>query len=46
LIDRGVSKDREKARTLLNEALESYERIGMPRHIEMTQTILARVAGR
>jgi tetratricopeptide (TPR) repeat protein len=40
LIDRGVSKDREKARTLLNEALESYERIGMPRHIEMTQSLL------
>jgi tetratricopeptide (TPR) repeat protein len=42
LIDRAAPGDREKAQTLLNEALQSYERIGMPRHIEMTQTRLAR----
>jgi hypothetical protein len=30
LIDRAAPGDREKALTLLNEALESYERIGMP----------------
>jgi hypothetical protein len=46
LIDRSAVSDREKAQTLLNEALESYERIGMPRHVEMTQTLLARAAGR
>jgi tetratricopeptide (TPR) repeat protein/uncharacterized membrane protein len=40
LLDRAAIGDREKARMLLNEALHSYERIGMPRHIEMTQTLL------
>ena len=38
--------DREKAQTLLDEALESYERIGMPRHVEMTQTLLDETADR
>ena len=42
LIDRSAAGDREKAPTLLNQALQSYERIGMPRHVEMTQTLLAR----
>jgi hypothetical protein len=42
LLDRGAPGDREKAQTLLREALETYTRIGMPRHIEMTQTLLAR----
>jgi len=27
---------------VIREALESYERIGMPRHIEMTRVLLAR----
>jgi eukaryotic-like serine/threonine-protein kinase len=40
LIDRAASGDREKASTLLGEALESYTQIGMPRHIEMTRTLL------
>jgi eukaryotic-like serine/threonine-protein kinase len=35
LLDRAASGDREKARALLNEALESYTHIGMPRHIAM-----------
>ena len=35
LIDRAARGDREKARTLIDEALESYTRIGMPRHIDM-----------
>ena len=43
LIDRAATGDREKAKTLLNQALESYERIGMPRHIEMTHAFLARL---
>jgi hypothetical protein len=36
--------DRERAQTLLREALESYTQIGMPRHIEMTQALLDRAA--
>jgi tetratricopeptide (TPR) repeat protein len=42
LIDRAAPGDREKARTLLSEALESYQRIGMPRHIEITRTLMER----
>jgi hypothetical protein len=42
LRDRAAPGDREKARTLLNEALETYTLIGMPRHIEMTQALLGR----
>jgi hypothetical protein len=44
LIDRAAPGDREKAQRLLVEALETYTRIGMPRHIEMTQTLLDRAA--
>jgi hypothetical protein len=40
LLDRAAPGDREKAQTLLDEALESYTQIGMPRHIEMTQALL------
>jgi tetratricopeptide (TPR) repeat protein len=46
LIDRAAPGDREKAQTLLNQALQSYERIGMPRHVEMTQTLVGRAANR
>jgi predicted ATPase len=42
LIDRSGVGDREKAQTLLREALETYTQIGMPRHVEMTQTLLSR----
>jgi hypothetical protein len=42
LIDRATLHDRKKAQTLLREALETYTHIGMPRHIEMTQTLLDR----
>ncbi len=41
LMDRAIPGDHERAQTLLREALESYTYIGMPRHIEMTQTLLA-----
>ena len=44
LIDRAAPGDREKAQTLLREALESYQRIGMPHHVDLTQTLLASVA--
>jgi len=46
LIDRAANGDREKARTLLGEAMESYTSIGMPRHIEMTQALLGQVGRR
>ena len=45
LIDRSAPDVRGKAQTLLREALETYTHIGMPRHIEMTQTLLAQAAG-
>jgi hypothetical protein len=40
LMDHAVPGDREKARRLLGEALETYTRIGMPRHSEITQKLL------
>src|SRR4029077_5860870 len=40
LIDRAGPGDREKARKLAREALASYTRIGMPRHLEITQALL------
>jgi hypothetical protein len=46
LIDRTAPGDRKKAQTLLGEALESYTQIRMPRHIEMTRTLLDRAASR
>ena len=46
LIEGAAPGDREKAQTLLRAALETYAQIGMPRHIEMAQTLIARAAGR
>jgi hypothetical protein len=40
LIDRAGAGDRQEARRLLGEAKEIYTQIGMPRHIEMTDTLL------
>jgi predicted ATPase len=40
LQDRGAPDDREKAQMLLREAMKSYTQIGMPRHVEMTQSLL------
>ncbi|HEV3109381.1 MAG TPA: hypothetical protein VGY99_02720 [Candidatus Binataceae bacterium] len=40
LINRAGPGDREKARALLGEALASYTRIGMPRHIEIARRLL------
>ncbi len=37
LLDRNAPGDRDKVRTMLGEALESYEQIGMPRHAEMAR---------
>jgi tetratricopeptide (TPR) repeat protein len=46
LMDRAASGDRDKARTLLGEALESYAQIGMPRHVGMTSTLLGQLRGK
>jgi tetratricopeptide (TPR) repeat protein len=40
LIDRAASGDRERARRLLGEALVTYTRIGMPRHVKLTRNLL------
>jgi hypothetical protein len=40
LKERAAPGDREKAQTLLGEALKTYTRIGMPRHIEMARGLL------
>jgi tetratricopeptide (TPR) repeat protein len=40
LINHNARGDREKAQTLVKEALETYSRIGMPRHIEITRALL------
>jgi tetratricopeptide (TPR) repeat protein len=37
---RAAPNDRERARTLLGESLESYQRIGMARHVAMLQCLL------
>ena len=41
LVDRSAPGDRKKARDLLDMALEVYREIGMPRHLEMTEKLLA-----
>ena len=46
LKDRAAPGDREETRTLLGEALRSYTQIGMPRHIEITQSLLDQAVGR
>jgi hypothetical protein len=40
LIDRATQGDREKARALLNDALESYQHIGMPGHMELSRALI------
>jgi tetratricopeptide (TPR) repeat protein len=40
LMDRAGAGDRQEGRRLLGEARETYTQIGMPRHLEMTQTLL------
>ncbi|TMB69039.1 MAG: hypothetical protein E6J43_05075 [Chloroflexi bacterium] len=41
LLDRNAPGDRDKARQLLTEALDMYRRLGMPKHIEMAEALLA-----
>ena len=40
LLDRDAPGDHERARTLLGEALELYEAIGMPKHVEIAEKML------
>ena len=40
LIDRNGPGDRDKAQTLLGEAVEMYRTIGMPKHLEMAERML------
>jgi tetratricopeptide (TPR) repeat protein len=40
LLDRAAAGNRNQAQTLLNQALEIYTQIGMPRHLDMTQALL------
>jgi tetratricopeptide (TPR) repeat protein len=42
LMDRAAPEDRERAQALLNDALESYQQVGMSGHIGLTQTLLDR----
>ena len=37
LIERGAAGDRDRARTLLGEALAQYQQLGMPRHVAMAR---------
>ncbi|MCH8814540.1 MAG: AAA family ATPase [Chloroflexi bacterium] len=40
LIDRNAASDRDKAFRLLTEAIAMYREIGMPKHVEMAETML------
>jgi tetratricopeptide (TPR) repeat protein len=40
LLDRGNPDDHERARTMLAEALERYQRYGMPLHVAMVEALL------
>ena len=44
LIERHADDDRDKARTLLGEAIEMYRTIGMPKHLEMAEGMLQRIS--
>ena len=40
LLDRNGAGDKDKARTLLDEAIEMYGTLGMPRHLDMAKGML------
>jgi tetratricopeptide (TPR) repeat protein len=42
LLDRDAPGDRDKARTLLGEAIEMYRKIGMPKHVEIAEKMVPR----
>jgi tetratricopeptide (TPR) repeat protein len=37
LLDRGTGQDRDRARVMLEEAIERYRALAMPRHVERTE---------
>ena len=41
LLDRDAPSDRDRARTLLGEAIDLYQTIGMPKHVEIAEKMLA-----
>ena len=43
LLDRDAGGDRDKARTLLGEAVEMYRTIGMPKHVELTEQMAGKI---
>lgn len=43
LIRRNASGDKEKARNLLYEAIETYRRLGMPKSLESAETLLKKL---
>ncbi len=44
LLEREAAGDRERARELLSEAITMYRDIGMPKHLEIAEGMLARAA--
>ncbi len=44
LLNRDEPGDRERARELLNEAIAMYREIGMPKHLEIAEAMLAEAA--
>lgn len=46
LLDRATPTDQEKAQPLLKEAQKTYKQIGMPRHLDLTRTLLTRTTNR
>jgi tetratricopeptide (TPR) repeat protein len=46
LMSRAATSDRERARALLNEALRTYQHIGMPGHAGLTRALLGRTYDR
>ena len=43
LLDRNAPGDRDKARTLLGEAIDQYRTIGMPKHLAMAEGMLTEI---
>jgi tetratricopeptide (TPR) repeat protein len=43
LIERNAPGDKDKARTLLTEAIEMYRDIGMPKHLDMAEKLMNRI---
>ena len=43
LSQRNLAGDRERARNMLIRAAESYNKMAMPRHVELARTMLEKV---